>query len=155
MSGASRAQNSISESCANASSFFGRTSSPFREKIRAPRLSVFRTRPNAITHICPLDSAKDHKVKLPSKGIFIRKLCEITFREIKRSACIKRRGNMFFDSFMKYFARIISLRMWRGWQKVKFDYVFNVLFFICRLCTYIFIMDTNLFYISKNMQIKI
>lgn len=117
MSGASRAQNSIGKSCANAS-FFGRTSSPFREKTCAPRrfstpaLTQLRM---SLTCMCSLDLAKDHKVKLLSERIFIRKLCEITCRGIKRSACTKRRGNItFVHSFMKYFAIIISVRARRG-----------------------------------------
>lgn len=63
MSGASRAQNSIGESCANAS-FFGRTSSPIREKTRvAHRLPAH---PSQYNCICAgiLSSVKDHGVKL-------------------------------------------------------------------------------------------
>jgi len=82
--GVSRSQNSVGESCANAS-FFGRTSSPIREKdTRRTSTSRTPTPPIQFVHVLVYVqriSSSSKKIigsNYCSKGIFIRRLCKLT-----------------------------------------------------------------------------
>lgn len=125
MSGASRAQNSIGESCANAS-FFGRTSSPIREKTRvAHRVPAHPPQYNR-TRACIRASWARSKImgsSYPSKGIFIRKLHELTCK-LQIHVHVKKKKYFFLWCRMKCFATIILLTTCEEneWQEVIFNY---------------------------------
>lgn len=126
MSEASRAQNSIGESCANAS-FFGRTSSPIREKTRvAHRSSAQPPQYNRI-RACIRVPARS-KIKMgssyPSKGIFIQKLRELTCK-LKLHVRAKKRKYYFVWCCMKCFATIISSKKANN-KKIIIIYYFSI-----------------------------
>lgn len=122
MSGASRAQNSIGESCANAS-FFGRTSSPFREKTCVQRRHPPQHNYAYRLDVCaPWIRPKIIKSSYPLKEFLYEnyaKLLAGRLNDLRVQKGEKTFTIIFFDNFMKYFA-IISLKAWKDrWQKVK------------------------------------
>lgn len=126
MSEASRALNSIGESCANAS-FFGRTSSPIREKTRVAHWSSAQPPQYNRVRACIRVPARS-KIKMgssyPSKGIFIRKLRELTCK-LKLHVRAKKRKYYFVWCCMKCFATIISPKKTNN-KKIIIIYYFSI-----------------------------